>query len=336
MNTERITLAHGSGGSLMRGLIKGLFVKELKNPFLSGLDDAAALSIKEKNLLFTTDGYVVSPLFFPGGDIGKLSIYGTVNDLAVCGARPLYISAGMIAEEGLGMDVLRKVVRSMKEALRRAKVFLVTGDIKVVEKGKCDKLFITTSGVGVKIKDAKLSLDRVRKGDRIIVSGPVGQHGACILASREGFALASDIRSDCAPLGDLVSRVLGACGGVKFMRDPTRGGLASVLNEFVDRRGFGIVIDEEEIPVSNGVRSVCELLGFDPLYMANEGRVVMIVSQKDSSKVLRALKGHPQGRLARIIGEAVSRYNGKVCLKTRAGGLRLIRMLTGEQLPRIC
>ncbi len=320
----------------MHDLIKGLFLKELKSPSLSKLDDAAIINIGKEGIAFTTDSYVVSPLFFPGGDIGTLSIYGTVNDLSVCGARPLYIAVGMIMEEGLEMRIVERVTRSIKEAARRAKVWVVTGDMKVVEKGKADKLFITTSGVGVKPKDLNLSLDNVKAGDRIIVSGPIGQHGVSILASREGLDFTSKVKSDCAPLNGLILKLLKPSGGVKFMRDPTRGGLATTLNEFVDGRDFGIVIDEGKIPISAGVQSACEILGFDPLYMANEGRVVIVSSKKESDRVLNLLRSHPQGRGARIIGEVVKEYKGKVCLKTKAGGLRLIKMLTGEQLPRIC
>lgn len=333
---DKITLGHGSGGKLMHDLIKGLFLKELKNPFLSRLDDAAIFNIGKSEVIFTTDSYVVNPLFFPGGDIGSLSIYGTVNDLSVCGARPLYISASMIMEEGLDMDILERITKSMKEATRRAGVKVVTGDMKVVEKGQCDKLFITTSGVGAKIKGVDLSLDNVKITDRIIISGPIGQHGVSVLASREGLNLTSKVKSDCAPLNGLISKILKISNGIRFMRDPTRGGLATTLNEFVDGRDFGIVIDEEEVPVSAGVRSACELLGFDPLYMANEGRVVIVSSKKGSKAILNALRRHPQARSARIIGEVVKEYKGRVCLKTKAGGLRLVKMLTGEQLPRIC
>jgi len=334
--SKKITLSHGSGGRLMHDLIKGLFLKELKNPFLSRLDDAAIYNIGKEEVLFTTDSYVVNPIFFPGGDIGKLSIYGTVNDLAVCGARPLYISVGMIIEEGLDMHVLERITKSMKEAMHRTGAYIVTGDMKVVEKGQCDKIFINTSGVGIKIKNADLALSNVRIGDRIIISGPIGQHAVSILASREGLNFASKVKSDCAPLNDLISKMLEASDGIKFMRDPTRGGLATTLNEFVDKREFGILIDEEEIPVSSGVRAACELLGFDPLYMANEGRVIIISSKKSSKKILNVLKRHPQGKGASLIGEVVRTYKGKVCLKTKTGGLRLVKMLTGEQLPRIC
>ncbi len=333
---NKITLSHGAGGRLMHDLIKGLFLKELENPFLSELDDASMLNIGKEEFLFTTDSYVVSPLFFPGGDIGELSIYGTVNDLSVCGARPLYISVGMIAEEGLDMRTLRRVVKSIKTASKRARVHIVTGDMKVVEKGSCDKLFINTSGVGQKIRKTNLTLNNVKVGDRVIISGPIGQHGVSILASREGLDFSSKVKSDCAPLNDLIARLLKSPRGIRFMRDPTRGGLATTLNEFVDGRLFGIILDEADIPVSGGVRSVCELLGFDPLYMANEGRVVIIASEDESKKALSALKNHPQGRGAKVIGEITKDYRGKVCLKTKAGGLRLVKMLTGEQLPRIC
>ena len=333
---DRVLLSHGAGGRLMHDLIKGLFLKELKNPFLSGLDDASLLPVKGEEILFTTDSYVVSPLFFPGGDIGRLSIYGTANDIAVCGGRPLYISVGMIAEEGLEMDVLRRVAVSIKDACRTAGVSVVTGDFKVVEKGSCDKLFINTSGVGIKMKSVSLSLGRIKAGDKVIISGPIGQHGVSILASREGLRLRSSVKSDCAPLTGLTAKIIGASSGVRFMRDPTRGGLATTLNEFVDGRNFGILIDEKSIPVLGGVMSACELLGFDPLYMANEGRVVVVISAEESVKVLRAMRRDRLGKDAAIIGEITPDYKGKVCLKTKAGGLRLLRMLTGEQLPRIC
>lgn len=320
----------------MHDLIKGLFIKELKNPFLSKLDDGACLNIGREKILFTTDSYVVNPIFFAGGDIGSLSIYGTVNDLSVCGARPLFISVGLIIEDGLEMKILERVTKSIKTATRLAKVNVVTGDMKVVEKGMCDKIFINTSGVGRRLENFNLSLDNVRTGDQIIISGSIGRHGVSILSSREGFEFDNKVKSDCAPLNGLLSRMGGLSGEIRFMRDPTRGGLATTLNEFVEGRRFGIVIDEGEIPVSGPVKSVCELLGFDPLYMANEGRVVIIVSKKASKKALSLLKNHPQGKGARIIGEIVNGYKGKVCLKTETGGLRLLKMLASEQLPRIC
>ena len=320
----------------MHDLIKGLFLKELKSPFLSKMDDAAVLDIGRERIVFTTDSYVVSPIFFPGGDIGTLSVYGTVNDLSVCGAKPLYISVGMIMEEGLDMRVLERVTRSIKSAMRRTGVQVVTGDVKVVERGSCDKIFINTSGVGIASGKIHLSLDNVKPGDHVIVSGPIGQHGISILASREGLNLESKVKSDCAPLNGMIAGLLKIPGGIRFMRDPTRGGLATTLNEFTDGRNFGIVIEEEKIPVSPGVKSACELLGFDPLYMANEGRVVIISPKRRSDKIINLLRRHPLGTSARLIGEVTKEYKGKVCLKTRAGGLRLIQMLTGEQLPRIC
>jgi hydrogenase expression/formation protein HypE len=333
---KRIQLAHGSGGRMMHELIKTLFIKELKNPFLSSLDDASLLKAREGELLFTTDSYVVDPIFFPGGDIGELSIYGTVNDLAVCGARPLYISIGMIIEEGLEMPVLEKITASIKKACSRSGVNVVAGDMKVVEKGSCDKIYINTSGIGAKEKKAKLALNRVLPGDRVIVSGPIGQHGVSILAGREGLDIFSNVKSDCAPLNRLTARILDNSRGVKFMRDPTRGGLGTTLNEFTENRRFGILIDESSIPVSGGVKSACELMGFDPLYMANEGRVVVIASKESSKKVLALMRRDPLGRGARIIGEVTREHRGRVCMKTGTGGLRLVRMLTGEQLPRIC
>ena len=320
----------------MHDLIKGLFLKELKNPFLSGLDDAAGLSVGKEKILFTTDSYVVSPLLFPGGDIGKISICGTVNDIAVCGAKPLYISVGMIAEEGLDMRILEKVTRSIKKTAKEAGVYVVTGDMKVVEKGMCDKLFINTSGIGQKMSKMNLSLNRLKSGDCVIVSGPIGQHGVSILSSREGLKFSSEIKSDCAPLAGLISTISCFSNEIKFMRDPTRGGLATTLNEFVDEKDFGIIIDEDRVPVLPGVKSACELLGFDPLYMANEGRVVIISSKRCASKIVSTLKRHKYGKGACIIGSIVNKFKGKVCLKTTTGSLRLLRMLSGDQLPRIC
>lgn len=319
----------------MHDLIKEVFLKELKNPFLSELDDASALKIKGRKLLFTTDSYVVNPIFFPGGDIGALSMCGTINDLAVCGGRPLYISIGIIIEEGLDIETLRRVVKSIKRVSKLTGVNVVTGDLKVVEKGSCDKLFINTSGIGEKIKGASLSINKIKPGDKIIINGPIGQHGVSILASREGLDLFSDVKSDCAPLNALISKILPS-GGIRFMRDPTRGGLATTLNEFVSNGKFGIAIDEDKIPLSSGVKSACEFLGFDPLYMANEGRVIVVVSKGEAKDILMAIRRHSLGRGAAIIGEVTKKDRGKVLLKTQAGGLRLLRMLSGEQLPRIC
>jgi len=334
---KKIELNHGAGGKLMRDLIKGLFIKELENPFLSGMDDAAVFTdMGRDDIVFTTDSYVVSPLFFPGGDIGKLAVCGTVNDLAVSGAKPLYLSAGIIIEEGFELSLLKKIVKSVKEASVKAGVKIVTGDTKVVERGACDKVFINTSGIGPKPKGIKLGLKKIRTGDKIIVTGPIGQHGVSILAAREGLNFQSSVKSDCAPLNGVISRILKYSDEIRFMRDPTRGGVATVLNEIVDEMPLGILLQEDGIPMTGGVRSACELLGMDPLYMANEGRAVVVTSKAGSKKILKALKRHPQGKNASIIGEIVKEQKGRVCIKTKAGGVRLLKMLSGEQLPRIC
>lgn len=330
-----ITLAHGAGGRLMHELIDSIAMKELDNPVLKEKRDAATVTIGRSRIAFTTDSYVVSPLFFPGGDIGSLAVHGTVNDLAVCGARPRYITLGAIIEEGLDIEVLRRVIRSSAAAARRAGVAIVAGDTKVVEKGSCDKLFLNTSGIGEVYYDG-LSLDRVTAGDSVIASGPIGDHELAILMEREGIGFASKVVSDSAPLNGLIARCLAVSGKVRFMRDPTRGGVATTLNEIVAGRPFGIALDERSIPLSKGARSACEVLGLDPLYLACEGRFLMIVARQDAKKVLAVMHRHPLGRSAAVIGETVRRHAGRVFLATVAGGTRLVDMLVGEQLPRIC
>ena len=332
---ERIRLGHGSGGRLMHALIDSLFMKELKNPVLSRKGDSAILSVGKKKLAFTTDSYVVDPLFFPGGDIGSLAVHGTVNDLSVCGARPLGISLGLVIEEGLPLKTLEKITRSIAAAAAAAGVAVVTGDTKVVGKGACDKIFIHTSGLGEVYYDG-LSERRIKVRDSVIVSGPVGDHAISVLSKREGMAFSSTVRSDSAPLITLIAKVLRASKNVKIMRDPTRGGLATTLNEFTAGSRFGIVIDERRVPVREGVRQACELLGLDPLYLACEGRVVVVVAKEDECKVLAAMRADRHGRLARAIGTVTSQRPQKVCLATAAGGMRILDMLTGEQLPRIC
>jgi len=331
----RITMAHGSGGALMHKLIKELVLKELDNPIAGELNDSALVKMSGKNLAFTTDSYVVKPLFFPGSDIGKLAVYGTVNDLAVCGAKPAFISCGIIIEEGLYIEVFRKVIHSLKQASSRAGVTIVTGDIKVVEKGKCDQLYINTSGIGVIEKGRALSKDKVRAGDKIISSGSIGDHGVSVLASREGMNLGGSLRSDAAPLNKLISGVLKA-GEVRFMRDPTRGGVAATLNELAEGRNFGLLIDESSIYVRPAVSVAVELLGLDPLYIANEGKVIVVVSKEHAKNVLKSMRKDSLGMHARIIGEVTKEYKGKVVLKTKVGGRRIIDMPMGENLPRIC
>lgn len=332
---EKITLAHGSGGTLMHKLIDSLFMKEFDNAILRRKKDSAVFDIGRSKVAFTTDSYVVSPIFFPGGDIGRLAVYGTVNDLAVCGARPLYLSLALIIEEGLDRNILEKIVSGAKDAAKRAGVAIVTGDTKVVERGSCDKIFINTSGVGEIYYDG-LSLDEIRPGDAIIVNGSIGEHAISVMASRESIDFKTKVKSDSSALNALIARALAVSKGIRFMRDPTRGGVATTLNEMVERRSFGVAVDEKAIPVSAGVREACELLGFDPLYLACEGRVIMVVSKKDACKVLGAVRKDVNGKKAAIIGEVTRENKGKVLLRTSAGGKRLVGMLSGEQLPRIC
>lgn len=334
--SEKILLAHGSGGRLTHDVIKEIFLPKLSNPVLNELTDSAVFEIEGKRLAFTTDSYVVKPLFFPGGDIGKLAIYGTVNDLAVVGARPCFISCGLIIEEGLEFSILEKIADSLQEAARIAQVEIVTGDIKVVERGSADGIFINTSGVGSLSDQINLSRDRIETGDRVIISGTIGDHGIAILSSREGFDFKTKVNSDSAPLNDLILTLFEISGKIKFMRDPTRGGLATTLNEIVEKSNYSIVIEEEKVPIKEEVRGVCELLGFDPLYVANEGKVVVIVSSEDADKVCCAMRKHERGSNSGIIGEVVAEPKGKVYMKTVAGGTRIIDMLVGEQIPRIC
>ena len=287
-------------------------------------------------MCFTTDSYVVDPVFFPGGDIGKLSICGTINDLAVSGAVPLYISCGFIIEEGLEFGILEKIVNSMADTAKKTGVQIVTGDTKVVEKGKADKLFINTSGVGFKKKSVKLGIEFIKSGDVIIVNGTIGEHGLSVLSARENLKFHSNIVSDCEPLNDLIFKILEGCPDVKFMRDPTRGGLATTLNEIVSGMDFGVVIREKEIPVKKKVKALCEILGFDPMYIANEGKVVIVTGKENSDKIIEIMRKHPFGKDAAIIGEVVKKPEGKVILETEIGSHRIVDMPVGEQFPRIC
>ena len=315
----------------MHELIKDLFIKNLDNPYLHNLGDAALI---ERNLAYTTDSFVINPIFFPGGDIGKLSICGTVNDLAVSGAKPKYISCGMIVEEGFDYKDLEKITLSIKATCKVSGVYIVAGDFKVVEKGAVDKIFINTSGVGKIYTDARLSSNRIKPGDKIIISGTMGDHAAAVLIAREELKFKSKIFSDCAPLNGLIASIISK--DIKFMRDPTRGGLATTLNEIAMQCGYNMSIDEKNVPVKENVRVLCEILGLNPLYMANEGKVMLIVSESSASKILSRMKKHPLGRNSRIIGEVGKRKDKKVYLKTKIGGTRIVDMLTGEQLPRIC
>jgi hydrogenase expression/formation protein HypE len=332
---KKILLGHGSGGLLMHELIEKLMLKKLNNPILRELSDSAFINYREK-IAFTTDSFVVSPLFFLGGDIGKLAVCGTVNDLVMQGANPEYLSLALIIEEGLDYDLLEKIVDSISCHAKKAGVCFVAGDIKVVEKGSCDRIFINTSGIGRITTKGKLSLKNIRAGDKVIVTGEIGQHGIAVLSKRKELDLGFNIRSDCNALNGLIIPVLKKTEGIRFMRDPTRGGVATTLNEVVEACGLGIIIDEKHIPVSSKVRVACELLGIDPLYVACEGRAMLIVENKNANKVLSLLKKHRLGRNAKIIGEVVKEPRKRLILNTILGTQRIVDMLTSEPLPRIC
>ncbi|MBM3251642.1 MAG: hydrogenase expression/formation protein HypE [Candidatus Omnitrophica bacterium] len=336
MKQDRILLGHGSGGKLMHDLIENLFLKYLNNPYLKDLSDAAVVKFKNRRLAFTTDSFVVKPLFFPGGDIGKLAVFGTVNDLAVTGARPLFLSCAMIVQEGLPISVLEKITKSLAEAAGKAKVEIITGDFKVVEKESCDGIFVNTAGIGEIVEKADISMKNIKPGDKIIINGPIGQHGIAVLAARKELDFNFKIKSDCADLSGLVIPLLKETSGIKFMRDPTRGGLATTLNEITDKTGLEIFLDENKIPISKSVKASCEILGLDPLYIANEGKVVLIVDSKKAENILKKIRRHSLGKYSQLIGEVVNKPKGKVCLNTSVGGRRIIDMLTSEMLPRIC
>ncbi|MCS6817951.1 MAG: hydrogenase expression/formation protein HypE [Blastocatellia bacterium] len=333
---ETITLAHGGGGKLMRHLIQKMFLPEFRNEFLEPLHDGAALSVNGVRLAFTTDSYVVSPIFFPGGDIGSLAVYGTVNDLAMCGARPLYLSAAFILEEGLPMETLWRVVQSMRRAAEEAQVQLITGDTKVVDRGKGDGIFINTAGIGVIEHDRVIAPTSVRPGDVVLLNGDIGRHGIAIMAVREGLAFESEIESDSAPLADLVMTLLHAGIEIHCLRDLTRGGLASALVEIAETASVEIFLEERAIPVREDVRGACEILGFDPLYVANEGRFIAFVAPHDAERALDLMRAHPLGDQASLIGQVRERASGRVVMRSTIGATRIVEMLSGEQLPRIC
>ncbi len=341
MTTETITLAHGSGGKAMRDLIENIFVREFGNPHLQTLEDQARFSLNElaksgDRLAMTTDSYVVDPLFFPGGDIGKLAITGTVNDLAVSGATPYYLTCSMIIEEGLPIDELRKIVISMKKTADEAGVSIVTGDTKVVHRGAADKLFINTAGIGVIPQYVHIHADKAESGDVIIINGYIGDHGAAIVDARGEMSLSNTIKSDCQTLNGLIEVMLESCQQIHCMRDATRGGIATVLNEFAQASQVDISIDESSLPVRDEVRGMCEILGLDPLYLANEGKLVAIVPESDADACLAAMRQHPAGKHSVVIGHVHKKTSGRVTLKTAFGGERIVDMLVGEQLPRIC
>ena len=335
---DRILLAHGSGGRRSHELIRQVFAAHFDNPWLAALNDAAVFeSLPPGRLAFTTDSYVVQPLFFPGGDIGELAVCGTVNDLSVAGARPLYLSAGFILEEGLPLETLQRVVRSMADTARRAGVQIVTGDTKVVGRGAADGLFINTAGIGVVPPGIDLGPHHLQPGDALLINGTVGDHGLAVMTQREGLAFASDLVSDTAPLNGLIAPLLDALGAhIHWMRDATRGGLATVLNEWAEASGHGIALEEAAIPVREQVRAACEFLGLDPLYAANEGKVVVAVDADHADEALALLRAHPLGQDASLIGHVTATHPGRVVLQTPLGAHRVLRMLTGAQLPRIC
>ncbi|MCC7353471.1 MAG: hydrogenase expression/formation protein HypE [Anaerolineae bacterium] len=332
-----VLLAHGGGGRLTQMLIERMFLPSFANPALEMLHDGAVLEVNGTRLAFSTDSFVVSPLFFPGGDIGSLAVHGTVNDLAMCGARPLSLATGFILEEGLPMEDLWRVVRSMQQAARAVGVPIVTGDTKVVDRGKGDGVFINTTGIGIIPEGIFVSPRRARAGDLVLINGAIAGHGIAIMSVREGLEFETELASDSAPLHDLVARVLDVAGEqVHVLRDPTRGGLASSLNEIAAQAGVGIRLEEARIPIGDEVRGACEILGLDPLYVANEGKCLVIVAREAAEAALSALRAHPLGAEAAIIGEVVSEHPGQVFLRSRIGGLRVVDMLSGEQLPRIC
>jgi len=333
---DTVLLGHGSGGKLSAELLRDIFLPALANPVLSRLEDQAGVEIGGVRLAFTTDSFVVKPLFFRGGDIGSLAVHGTINDLAMGGARPLALSAAFILEEGFSLEALRRIANSMGQAAARAGVSIVTGDTKVVERGSGDGVYINTSGIGVVAEGVDLSAANARPGDAVILSGAIGDHGAAILTQREGLELDGAIESDSASLHGLVETVLGVSRGVRAMRDPTRGGLASTLNEIAGQSRVGIEIREPAIPVHDGVRGACEVLGLDPLYVANEGKMVAIVPAETARAIVSAMRDHPLGTEAAVIGTVTDRHPGLVTMRTAFGTTRVVDMLAGDQLPRIC
>jgi len=334
---DLINLNHGSGGKASQDLIKKIFIRSFGDP--NGiLSDSAILNIDSKKIAFTTDSFVIDPIFFPGGDIGKLAVCGTVNDISVSGAIPKFLSASFILEEGLLINDLKKIVVSMAKQAKLANIKIVTGDTKVVNKGKCDKIFINTTGVGIFEKEYNYisTGDKIEVGDKIIINGALGDHSIAVLGTRNELEFKIGVESDCACLNELIQVLLKADLKIRFMRDVTRGGLATVLNELSDIISLGVELDEKNIPVHESVNGLCEILGFDPLYLANEGKVLMVVHPNDAVKVVEIMRTHPLGKESKIIGEIVSDHPKMVVGKTEIGGKRIINMLQGEQLPRIC
>lgn len=336
MSNKLIQMAHGSGGKLSHDLVKNVMWPAFANDILGEMHDGAKLTIGGARLAFSTDSYVVKPLFFPGGDIGKLAVCGTVNDVAMNGALPLYLSAGFVLEEGFPIESLERIVASMEKAAAEAGVQIVTGDTKVVEKGAIDGIYINTAGIGQIIDGIEISGSNACPQQDIILNGYLGEHSLAVMSERHGLNFPHSVVSDCAPLNGLVQELLTAVPQIKVLRDPTRGGLATTLNEIASQSQVGIMLDESRIPVSSAVKAACDILGFDPLYMANEGKMLVFVDKKYTQEVLRVMHGHAYGREGRVIGEVVDRSPGKVGLRTQIGGVRLLDMLIGDQLPRIC
>ncbi len=336
MRDEKILLAHGSGGKLSHDLMKQVFLPQLSNPFLDPLDDGARITNQQGWIAFTTDSYVVHPIFFPGGDIGKLAVCGTVNDLSMIGAIPAYLSLALIVEEGLPINLLKRIASSIRHTADRAGVKIVTGDTKVAEHGAVDQLFINTAGIGWIRPGVNLSGANARPGDKILLNGYLGDHETAVLSQREGFKFQGELKSDCAPLNDLAGKMLDTCPSIRCMRDPTRGGLATTLNEIASASNVGMVIEEDRVPVREPVNGISELLGLDPLYLANEGKLIAFCPLPEAERLLEVMKNHPLGGNAEIIGSVTEENRKRVILHTRIGGHRILDMLTGGQYPRIC
>jgi len=336
MKTDKILLDHGSGGRISHRLISDLMLPVFDNPILSALNDGAIFEIEGMRLAFSTDSYTVDPIFFPGGNIGDLAIYGTVNDIAMCGAIPIYLSVGLIIEEGFSMSDLNKILKEMGKAARKAQVTIVTGDTKVVPNGAVDRIFINTSGIGRIPDDIDVASYNAKAKDKIILSGTIADHGVTILTQREGLSFESTVTSDTAPLSHMVQQIFATSKDIHVLRDPTRGGVGTTLNEIAEKSEVGIKIYEGTIPIKREVAGICELLGFDPLYLANEGKLLAFVSPEHSDRILSAIKANSYGKDASIIGEVVDDHQGKVLMQTQIGGTRIVGMLAGDQLPRIC
>ena len=336
MKSDKILLDHGSGGKISHRLTTEMLLPVFDNPILAELNDGAIFELNENRMAFSTDSYTVDPIFFPGGNIGDLAINGTVNDIAMCGATPLYLSVGLIIEEGFARADLEKIINDMGTAAKKADVTVVTGDTKVVPKGAADRIFINTSGIGLIPPSVNVASLNAKVGDRIILSGTIADHGIAILTSREGLSFKSNLTSDTAPLNHMVKQMFAASNNIHVLRDPTRGGVGTALNEIAEKSQVGIKIYETKIPLKKEVVAACELLGFDPLYLANEGKLLSFVAPEDAAAVLAAIRMNPYGKDAAVIGEVIADHSGKVFMETRIGGGRLLDMLAGEQLPRIC